>query len=65
MLGEICIKHGFKGEQLCIVQDDFDKEELNFWVNDLLKNRGMEACVCGFVDASEYGVKVEMEWCLA
>ena len=65
MLGEICIKHGFKGEQLCIVQDDFDKEELNFWVNDLLKNRGMEACVYGFVDASEYGVKVEMEWCLA
>jgi len=62
MLGEICIKHGFKGEQLCIVQENFNREELFFWVNDLLKNRGMEACICGFVEASEYGVNVELEW---
>ena len=36
MLGEICIRHGLKGEQACIVNERFDSEELYFWVNDLL-----------------------------
>lgn len=52
MLGEICIRHGFKGEQACLVSDGFDSNELYFWVNDLLQNRGMEACICGWVDAT-------------
>lgn len=51
MLGEICIRHGFKGEQACLVSDNFDCNELYFWVNDLLQNRGMDACLCGWVDA--------------
>ena len=50
MLGEIAIRHGFKGEQLCMVQDRFDSGELQFWVEDLLLNKGMEACLCGWVD---------------
>lgn len=51
MLGEICIRHGFKGEQMSLVSDSFDADEIYFWVNDLLINKGMEACVCGWVDA--------------
>lgn len=50
MLGEISIRHGFKGEQLCTVSKTFDTTELEFWVSDLLNNRGMEACLCGWVD---------------
>ena len=30
MLGEISIKHGFKGEQLCLVDEYFNTEELHF-----------------------------------
>ncbi len=52
MLGEICIRHGFKGEQLCLVSEQFDTEQIQFWVNDLLTNRGMDACLCGWVDAA-------------
>ncbi len=51
MLGEICIRHGFKGEQMSLVSDNFDVDEIYFWVNDLLTNKGMEACVCGWADA--------------
>lgn len=62
MLGEICIRYGFKGEQTCMVQDDFDTTELNFWVNDLLTNRGMDACLCGWVDAVGSHKDVYLAW---
>lgn len=62
MLGEICIRHGFKGEQLCLVSNGFNAEELHFWVNDLLQNRGMEACICGFADAYDNNRDVCFFW---
>ena len=62
VLGEICIRHGFKGEQACFVNDGFDSSELHFWVNDLLVNRGMDACLCGWVDAVNYQHDVSMFW---
>lgn len=62
MLGEICIRHGFKGEQLSLVSDAFDSIELQFWVNDLLNNRGMEACLCGWVDGTADIQDVCMFW---
>ena len=52
MLGEICIRHGFKGEQACMVNDAFDSNELYFWVSDLVQKRGMDACLCGWVDTN-------------
>jgi len=52
MLGEICIRHGFKGEQLCMASEAFDAEELCFIVGNLLQNTGMEACLCGWVDVA-------------
>ena len=42
MLGEICIRHGFKGEQLCTVSEQFDAEEMFFNVKGVL-DRGMDA----------------------
>lgn len=62
MLGEICIRHGFKGEQACVVSDGFDTKEIEFWVNDLLTNRGMEACLCGWVDATTNNHEVSLYW---
>lgn len=62
MLGEICIRHGFKGEQLCLVSETFDAEELHFWVSDLLNNRGMEACIFGWADAYDNNKDICMFW---
>ena len=49
MLGELCIRHGFKGEQLCTVSEKFDADEMYFNVSGLL-SRGMDTCLCGWVD---------------
>lgn len=62
MLGEICIRHGFKGEQACLVREPESAEELCFWVKDLLDNHGMEACLCGWADAYVYQHDVSMFW---
>ena len=62
MLGEICIKHGFKGEQLCTVSDSFDKETTGFWIEDLFKNRNTDACLYGWIDAVGDDVQLEMYW---
>ncbi|MBN9482883.1 MAG: hypothetical protein BGO70_08400 [Bacteroidetes bacterium 43-93] len=62
MLGEICIRHGFKGEQICFVNDEADAEQIYFWVNDLLQNRGMEACLCGWADAVGNERKIKFYW---
>lgn len=62
MLGELSIRHGFKGEQLCLATENFDAEELFFWVDDLLNNRGMEACLCGWVDVYEGNRDVCLFW---
>ena len=50
MLGEICIRHGFKGEQMCLVDRQFDPKELWFITDSIMQNKGMEACLCGWVD---------------
>jgi len=52
MLGEICIRHGFKGEQLCLIADEFDAEALRFQAQDLLKNRHLSHCLFGWADAA-------------
>lgn len=62
MLGEICIKHGIKGEQACVVKDGFDADELFFLVDDLLRNRDMNACICGWVDATAESHDVNVCW---
>jgi len=62
MLGEISIRHGFKGEQLCMVQDRFDTGEQLFWVNDLMTHKEMDACLCGWVDVTADVQDVFMCW---
>lgn len=62
MLGEICIRHGFKGEQICLVSEQFDAEALHFWASDFIEKRGMEACLCGWVDAVNGNKEVALFW---
>jgi hypothetical protein len=52
MLGEICIRHGFTGEQLCLTMDDFDAEEILAQLQDLVQHRGITHCLFGKVDAA-------------
>jgi len=62
MLGEICIAHGFKGEQMCTLTDEPDCDWLDFYIHDLIRNRGTEAALCGHVEATESGIDAVMLW---
>jgi hypothetical protein len=62
MLGEICIRHGFTGEQLCEVQEDFDAEALLLWVRDLMADRSMSHCLFGWADAINSQQNIMLFW---
>lgn len=62
MLGEICIRHGFKGEQACIVHNEFNSNELFFWANDIMEHRKMDACLLGHVDATNEHHDICLYW---
>jgi hypothetical protein len=62
MLGEICIRHGFKGEQACIANNVFSSEELTFWANDIMENRKMDACLLGYVNATNDHHDISLFW---
>lgn len=62
MLGEICIRHGFQGEQLCEIVGDWHPEAAAFLVHDLLQNRGMDAVLFGYVNATQAQHKVSLYW---
>jgi len=62
MLGEICIRHGFTGEQRSTVMERFDAEELLYQASDLLLNRGATHCLFGKVDAVDDYQDVCLFW---
>ena len=50
MIGEICIRNNFKGESAFFVSPEFDADFLERYVNDLMDNNVLQACICGWVD---------------
>lgn len=62
MLGEICIRNGFKGEQMCTIAEGPDAHWFDFYVNDLLHHRGTEACLCGYVEATGHKIEANLLW---
>lgn len=50
VIGEICIRNHFKGEQALYIQPEFDAGFLAQQVNHLLNHNILQACVCGWVD---------------
>src|ERR1700761_3933670 len=48
--GEICIRHGFKGENAFFVSDNFNASFIGNYVSNLLDNGNLQACICGWVD---------------
>jgi hypothetical protein len=50
VLGEICIRNKFKGENAFFVQEKFDADFIEQYVNNLVNNNILQACICGWVD---------------
>ncbi|MBC7901796.1 MAG: hypothetical protein H7Y27_00165 [Gemmatimonadaceae bacterium] len=50
VMGEICIRHGFKGENALFVFEKFESAFLSRYVQNLVEANDCKACVCGWVD---------------
>ena len=57
VIGEICIRNGFKGEHTFFIQEKFDANFIVQQVNYLLDNDILDACICGWVDFLEKDFK--------
>lgn len=50
VIGEICIRHKFKGENAFFIFDAFDAGFMEKYVSGLMNNNILQACVCGWVE---------------
>ncbi|WP_214070906.1 hypothetical protein [Mucilaginibacter sp. dw_454] len=50
MIGEICIRNNFKGEDAFFIFEKFDAAFIEQYVAQLLDTNVLEACICGWVD---------------
>ncbi len=50
MIGEICIRNNFKGEDAFFIFKKFDAAFIASYVDGLLANGVLQACICGWVD---------------
>ncbi|WP_462264935.1 hypothetical protein [Mucilaginibacter sp.] len=51
VIGEICIRHKFKGENAFFITEQFNVGLLETQVNLLLDAHILQACICGWVEA--------------
>ena len=50
VIGEICIRNNFKGENAFFVSAHFDADFLYHYVSHLFSTKTIKACICGWVD---------------
>lgn len=53
MIGEICIRNGFKGENMVFVNEEFSPEFVSQYISTLYKSDKADFILGGFVDADE------------
>lgn len=53
MIGEICIKNKFQGENTCFISKEFDAEFISEYVNNLLDSGKVDICLTGWADYVE------------
>lgn len=52
LIGEICIRYGFKGENVFLVRESFDAELLSQTVTQLFNEGTVKVCLCGWCEAT-------------
>lgn len=51
VVGEVCIRHGIKGENAFLIAESFDGKQLCDYVMELFDSNRIEACLCGWTEA--------------
>lgn len=60
--GEICIRNGFKGEQMVWVSEMPDEKIMNAYLQTLFAKGNTDACLVGFVNAYKDDLSAELSW---
>jgi hypothetical protein len=60
VIGEICIRNNFKGENAFFVSEQFDANFIKQYVCNLLNNNILQACICGWVELMEENYKAAL-----
>lgn len=50
LIGEICIKNKFKGENAFFVFEKFDAAFIEQYVKNIINNNIVKACICGWIE---------------
>lgn len=50
VIGEICIRHNFKGENAFFIFDEFNAGFIENYVSNLINNNILQSCICGWVE---------------
>ncbi len=50
VIGEICIRNGFKGENSFFISDRYDIPSQVNYINQLFKEKIIDACICGWLE---------------
>ncbi len=50
VIGEICIKNHFKGENVFLISESFNARLLHDYVGELFENGRVDACLCGWTE---------------
>jgi len=50
VIGEICIRHNFKGENAFFIFERFDAGFMQQYVSNMINNDILQSCICGWVD---------------
>ena len=53
MIGEICIRHSFRGEQAFFIFENFSANFMADYINQLFLSHKIKACIGGWVDQSQ------------
>jgi hypothetical protein len=60
VIGEICIRNRFKGENAFFIAEQFDANFIKQYVSNLLNNNILQACICGWVELLEENYKAAL-----
>lgn len=60
--GEICIRNGFKGEQMLFVASEMDKEFNKIYLRSLFSKGHTEAAIVGFLNAYQDKIECNLTW---
>lgn len=62
MIGEISIKHKFRGENAFYIFEHFNAEFVSDYINSLFIEKRLKACLGGWVDQSENNYEAFIYW---